>query len=196
LLFRRSRRRVAEPPVVAFVVVSLGAFVGGFSGRHVAMMKLKLFESLRDTYSSRRPESFPQDLNDGPYLRGKILVISGGSRNEIDAGNFPPSPFVPRTPDEVGTIVYVDCRTETIPGAHYESEEAPVWLDASECVCDVALVDRRSNEIVGRRIFRGGATAPTIRIKKEGNPSGRGKIVGPAVRIEELNAFLEGLPRR
>ncbi len=98
-----------------------------------------------------------------PYIKGKIVFVD---RTGEDNGMFAPRTFdlsviddikrdapelVATNPDQVGTIIWADCK-ETPSGSYYNG------MTAYYTECTVTLIDKAENLIVGEKNF--GAPPP------------------------------------
>jgi hypothetical protein len=98
-----ARRKKQVVPWVAFVAVLLGILGGGTIGNSIGQRILAPFRDLKDRYALRDWKSFSVASAAEPSIRAKILIIY----DRHVALVYPPETMRPRTPQEVGTIVYI-----------------------------------------------------------------------------------------
>jgi len=198
VLFSRWREALRDRAWVGAVFVVLGTIVGGIVGARIASDR---WGPLLHKYSNRGWKSFPQASGQG-YFHGKVLVVRGSSGLAPDLG-APYRDFydkltdslVPKNPDEVGTIVYLDCFLLRFMDRVYFAENDPNHQDpipAYQQACECALIDRDSDTLIAHRTLKG--SEPPQRVTfVQGNPA---PATGSAVDDKLVAQYLEGLPRR
>jgi hypothetical protein len=130
----------------------------------------------------------PQTETDGPtYLRGRVLpvnvnlILREGPSASVAEELYEklPSEIRPRSPEEVGTLAWLEWREEKlfkVQGNFYRDV-------GTRYHCKVSIIDRKTNTKVGERSFTGS------------DPRGTGEYRGekPYAKILE---YLTGLPRK
>jgi len=125
-----------------------------------------------------------------PYVRGKVVVVWRPSGPPTVPGSLsglideylldPASQLTPKTADQIGTVVWLDCRAAAT-GESYSNGKAAYAAD-----CEVTVIDKTTNTIVGKKSFRRG---PPLSISSESE----GVASAPT---EEFAKYLEGLPTK
>jgi hypothetical protein len=168
-------------------LTAFGVIIGcGAIGESVGLAP---FRDLKDKYASRNWRSFPVAAEVTPFVRGKIFTIF----ERHVALMYPPGTMWPRSPEEVGTIVYIDrCRQEVV-GKYYRKNDVDHkrLIPALQWACHVAFVDRGTDTLVGEQTLRGAAPEKSVALNESATSNG-----GPPVREEDIKEYLAGLPRR
>jgi hypothetical protein len=110
---------------------------------------------------TRTPDPLEGDADAG-YIKGKVIPIDRG-KDEIDAQFWThlPTTLKPEKPEEVGTIVWLE----------WDKEEAGEYEGGGTAyiqTCDVTVIDKARNIIVGQAHFEGEEKKEIAKRAKEG----------------------------
>src|SRR5262245_57338914 len=150
-----------------------------------AFDKVEKFNEMRNVWIKKPSSSDPN----ARYIRGKVLpygMLNNSRGAEVDRELYDglPEELRPQTPDEVGTLAWVEWRLEEI------TTKKVAWqiyhVLGYQRVCTVTLIDRRVDKKLASRTFRG--SDPT---KGARNENGYGDKP-----IAEILAYLKSLPRQ
>jgi hypothetical protein len=120
------------------------------------------------------------------YIRGRVLPIVHQPESGRGVGVAPdlywalPRGVRARTPDEVGTVVWLDWEEKTITGPYNGFVDQVTGI---QYVCKVTLIDKRANRKLAERTFRGS------------DPTGSGRFQGDKPH-KEIVDYLKGLPHK
>lgn len=108
------------------------------------------------------PPAPPRDLQE-PYRRGRVMPINLAGNKSIDAifTQLPPA-LRPETPDDVGTIVWLQWGTQVV-GRYRDNVSAFV------VTCQVTIIDKSTGKIIAERAFVGGDPPATRRKRSDAN---------------------------
>jgi hypothetical protein len=98
-----------------------------------------------------------------------------------------------RTPDEVGTIVYISCRDESLGGTTASGDDAGVLTAA----CTAQLIDKQSHQLLGQKEFRafeGSSRPPETYVVPNLPNMEPGQVIGSRPYLK-IMAWLRDLPQ-
>jgi hypothetical protein len=148
------------------------------------------FKDLKEKYASRNWRTFPVVMGGKPSICGKIFTIY----NRRLSLTYPPDTMWPRTPREVGTIMYIDCRQEEFTKYYRKSDvDHKLSIPGQRWACHVALVDRGTDSVVGGWTVRGADPLESEWFERDKLPS---SISGPPIEEERIRELLERVPKR
>ena len=99
-------------------------------------------------------------------LQGKVLVIDPAARTVDELYHDLPTRDMARTPDEVGVLAWMECRT--LDHFDYFGPGLPSSVDQE--ACKLTLIDWPSKTIVATREFTGAQPPDVITLDKDGLP--------------------------
>lgn len=180
-------------PLLQVLIVVGCMFIGSQFGKSFAEERLRQrlvpFEGFARyplDWSKRNLTSLPKVAS----VRGKIIMIADGGRVSPLIVYLPDN-LRPATPEEVGTIAYVDCRNQDVGSYVSENDRSKEVGVGMQQVCNVTLVDRLSGDYIARQTFFGGAPPEKI----EARPGEYARRTA-SVSEGEILGYLRGLPRR
>ena len=186
-----------SPNIVPFALglMLLGVVLGAIVGEVVGSNRWAPFEALLHKYSNRRWKSFPSAPGQA-YLHGKLLVASGLQEQFYKTLD---TSLVPTKPEEVGSILYVDCHQEKIEDQAYfrnggddKHRGAPIF-QAFRQACECVLIDTRSDTQIARTTLYG-PDPPAMVSGRQGGETP--DTTGGRVDDGAVATYLEGLPRQ
>jgi photosystem II stability/assembly factor-like uncharacterized protein len=135
-----------------------------------------------------------------PYIAGKVVVVWAAqpegalsvpmsSPGRIDLrwdADKPVAQLHPQRADEIGTIVWLDCRA--VPEGRFSNGTA-----AYAAVCEVTVIDKAANTIVGKKTFEVAPPAAIHVTHDQTSAPDAGVAFAPT---KEVAAYIEGLPRK
>jgi hypothetical protein len=119
---------------------------------------------------------------DGGYIKGRVLAVAMETLQPDRVQLQLPQEFRSANPEDVGTLALLTYRTKEF-GKYDDGTPARVR------VCDIALVDRSKNAIIGRHTVEG--PRPPKTITKGSQWEGDGAMPYP-----QIISYLKSLPRR
>jgi hypothetical protein len=172
--------------LLVFALVAIAAYLGV---QHVTLSATSLDDLNKKIDVWLEKPTASDDL--GAYVRGKVLPIERSPRNGKGNGVAPdlywalPRDLRARTPDEVGTVLWLDWEYDWITEYRHPFE----YTLGGILVCKVTVIDKTTNTRLATRTFRG--SDPT---KAEVKGKSRDYIGEPP--FEAIIAYLQKLPKR
>jgi hypothetical protein len=171
--------------ITAAVIVGILLLVGGGVAVYFAIRYSQVgeFNKRINEYTTTFPpaQTIVDPGSQGGYIVGKVITVDMKNKPEVDWVYFDlPDDLKAKKPDDVGTVVQLKWRTETID--HYKD-----GADANVHIVDIAVVDLAKKQTVGVASLRG--TEPPM------EKSGSGAAYGSKPTKEIVN-FLKSLPKR
>lgn len=164
-------------------VVVVGVFASQYLKIAKVFDKVEKFNEMRNVWVKKPAFADP----DACYVRGKVLpygMLNNMRGAEVDRELYDglPDELRPQTPDEVGTLAWVEWRLDEIRSSNFGFYHVLGY----QRVCTVTLIDRRADRKLASRTFHG--SDPT---KGARNENGYGdKPIGAIL------AYLKSLPRQ
>jgi hypothetical protein len=110
---------------------------------------LKQFSTLANLHNPGPPYS--------PYISGKVVIINRVEKSLEDLLELGlPTNLTATTPDEVGTVIWLDCQGQVLSWKYIGGYDA-IWY-----YCDVTIIDKTENTVVGVKHFDGEYPPPVV----------------------------------
>ncbi len=157
-------------PILAIVIFAVVRYLVVFEPR------FDLFEVHMSEYTSvsnQQPGAW--------YVHGKVLPIEMRTNTvEVQTYYELPGDLRAISPEDVGTVLWLDCTTGTV-GTYTSGGAAKQW------VCDVTLIDLSIPAIIGEKSFTG--SEPPLTTTKSSGETG-------SFPVKEIVDYLESLPQK
>jgi hypothetical protein len=165
------------PCRAALRLLALGALLAASCQKRDA----KPFNLKMDDYLAR-PSGGLGDMDRSPRIKGKVVVVDRKARLLDDLHWDLSGSVRADTPDEVGTVVWLDWGSEAI-GSYNTGRVATI------VTCTVSVIDHASHTVLARKVFKG--DEPPYHVSR---PKGEtGPIAGPKP-TGSIVTYLESLP--
>jgi hypothetical protein len=142
----------------------------------------KPFNAKMDEYLARPSAGGAGDMDRRPQIKGKVVIVDRKARLLDDMHWDLSGDLRADTPDEVGTVVWVDWGSESV-GTYTTGRVATI------STCTVSVIDFASHTLLARKVFKGAEPPYSVQRPK----SEKGPIEGPKPTGEILT-YLESLP--
>jgi hypothetical protein len=180
------------PIFIALIVLAVGVPVG----MKIYQAATSVEEFDRNIQQWTRAPTEPKEP--GAYVRGKVLPMLHTWRTNRVRGKYPvvdkelywalPSDLRPRSPDQVGTVLWLDWTDR----CRYAGGPTPFVLTVAAVaeICQVTVIDAKSNCKLAVRTFISDADNPP-----PGKPRPENKLY-PEPPYAEIVAWLRTIPRK
>ena len=192
--FSKENPMSTRVPLLLAGVVASGIFVFAIVSK---VQTALLVEGTKDAFADFKAQIPTTRDESGAYLKGKVVVLNrlrydmlnSQDWRQVEPGKVAdlhfalPDALEAASPEEVQTIVWLGCDPETT--GRYRSGTRAIKFD-----CDITVVDRARDVVIGTRHVEGGDPPKTI------SCNSCPEQVAGQLPFDDVLTYLEGLPRR
>jgi hypothetical protein len=170
--------------VFLIILLVIGLGVGGFFGARYLLRESELGpfnEHVQEYLSAANPPAGGQPNNQAAYIKGKVIPVNVKSK-DVDwlYYDLPPS-LKPKTPAEVGTVVWLEWDERQV--GQYGSGGGGAFVQT----CRVTVIDKAERRVLSQVVVEGGQPPRTSR---------RGSSASGSKPTEQVVNYLKTLPTR